>query len=1042
MATDLATRQSPSKSETYLQRTFADLAARIRRVDVVRQLLFLALVLFTYALFSACLDRGTGSSTGPAVQAVRWSAFAGFLGVFGFLTVQTARAMLRHVSPYFIARQLEANNPDAKNSLINWLDLHEQPLPQAFQVNLSAVAAEHLRECDLDTIVPRRQNRMLLGGLGVLALPLAILFLLGPSAFLASMLRAFVPFYAPTPAPLVTITLLEPVGGDAEIGPGQSVNFAVRIDGRVPTGREQPTLHYRWNADDDFLPLPLQSEGGGVFSTLLSPVQLRAGIAYKISAGDAETPTHQIRTRPAAHVRTFEIKYEHRPFRGLKSAVSVFPDEKGTRPIIQGPIGSAVELTIHASRPVQSASVAVANQSGRRELPVRIVPDNPRSFTCRFTLEKPGEFRVSFTTPDGEENVDRDGYPILVTEDDAPKVTLTQPGSDVSLPENGTLVLAGSAISPLGVKALTLKLRAVAPTGQPTALSPQPFRPGVSFERAGGGYPVEIEYQDFIALDQLKDTAGAAWSLRAGHVIEYWLEAADASDYPHPTGNIGKSPAYKITLLPKAKDAAQEKSRRDAAIVGQKKFQQRQDQASKNGNAQPNGNGGGGGPSDPHKALEKIQKQQSEANQKLESARQEQQQDKQRGQSKGAEQKNSEKKDGPQEGGNGSAPQPKPAPMAPPDDAGANKEQGDGPGKSGESRGDGSPEQKKNDGSDKGERKDGPKDGSTPGKGDGGMGKKEQAGNAKDGGGTGAKGPDLPKESKDNPSNPDAPQPAAKNDPFSSGKKQPSPGDAKGIEQNGPQMPNKDQAGDAKPPQPGDARAKPGQAKDGDANGEPKDGPAQEANAGQARGDAQNRPAPQPSLDELARQIQNLSRDDQAGQAAGKAFARAAKSSDDPNVRDIAREALVRNGRDPKTGEKTKAPNPYGSKPGESPGIADDIKAAAANREFAARIGQMQLESWKRILTPDLLRKAGMTEADWRQYVKNQETHDALVRQLNADAARKLLKELGGGQTAGTSRTIDGQSGNDALRGVNAPPPLEIRDAQRRQAERDERDKR
>src|SRR5712692_10485363 len=102
MATDLATRKSPSKSEAYLQRKFAELCARIKRVDVFTHLLVLALTIFTYALFVGCFDWFAGSSTAPAVLVTRWAAYLLFLGAFGLISVQTLRCCLRRLCQYYV----------------------------------------------------------------------------------------------------------------------------------------------------------------------------------------------------------------------------------------------------------------------------------------------------------------------------------------------------------------------------------------------------------------------------------------------------------------------------------------------------------------------------------------------------------------------------------------------------------------------------------------------------------------------------------------------------------------------------------------------------------------------------------------------------------------------------------------------------------------------------------------------------------------------------------------------------------------------------
>src|SRR5207248_8714485 len=100
-----------------------------------------------------------------------------------------------------------------------------------------------------------------------------------------------------------------------------------------------------------------------------------------------------------------------------------------------------------------------------------------------------GQFRVTFTSVDGETNVDRRTYEVAVQDDAAPKVVLVQPGQDVSLPANGLLELTGIAEDDFGIKALTLKMQLLDGKHK-FPLAPRPYRPGKSFDLDGkGSYP-------------------------------------------------------------------------------------------------------------------------------------------------------------------------------------------------------------------------------------------------------------------------------------------------------------------------------------------------------------------------------------------------------------------------------------------------------------------------------------------------------------------------------------------------------------------------
>src|ERR1051325_3501874 len=137
MATDLQTRPAISKPDAYLQRKFVELCARIRRVDRIAHLLALVLVILGYALVRGWFDWYVGNAQANWVAPARWIGFTVFLCVFGFVLVRAIRGWFRRVNPYYVAHLLEETVPDAKNGLINWLDLHDEELPTAFQKHLS-----------------------------------------------------------------------------------------------------------------------------------------------------------------------------------------------------------------------------------------------------------------------------------------------------------------------------------------------------------------------------------------------------------------------------------------------------------------------------------------------------------------------------------------------------------------------------------------------------------------------------------------------------------------------------------------------------------------------------------------------------------------------------------------------------------------------------------------------------------------------------------------------------------------------------------------
>jgi hypothetical protein len=1029
MATDLQTRQTSSKSEAYLHRRFAELCTRIQRVDLLTHLLALALTILGYAFFIGLFDWFAGNSTATSVLATRWISFSAFLGLFGFLLVRTVRCWFRRVNPYYVAHQIEQTLPDAKNILINWLDLRDEEIPSAFQRNFSTRAAEQLQQSNAEQTVRKRKNWIMLGALGLPTLGLLTLLILGPSAFASSMLRAFVPFYTPQPIARTHITLVQPEGGDAEVSPMQAITFAAKIDGRVPAGDcpDAPKLSYRYQANDDYLSQPLELDGAGTWTAQLHPAQLRTGFSYKISAADAETPEHQVRVRARAHIKKFEITYHHQAYRKLpKTTTSIFPNQRETRPIIRGPRGSEVELIVRASRPVQKMGVEIVTANATKEVRLRKLSDD--AFACRWFLDQPGQFRVAFTSTDGEENTDRDWYYIEVPADDVPRVVLTQPGKDVQLPENGTLDLVGEASSNVGLKSLTLHFRVVA---GPEKLAPRVFRPDISFKFDDGAYPGEVQYMDVVALDELKNDRGVIIRPAPGSVIEYWLEAVDCTDFPNPAGNVGKSPVYKVTLKPATKDLNRQAILNKEAQSRQKNFEKQQDdKRSKENKDRSQNPKGGTADQDPQKQLDAVKNETKDPQKKFSDALKQEDEMKERGDAKGPEQDQSAAKAGPPNSPDDPQPKPKDSPSTPPGDTGNGKDQGSG--QAGEPKDGGSQKEKKEPAS-KGDRKDGPKETPSTTKDDGGMGMPGPAGGTKDGGPTGMDSP-MPQPAKEPGPDDGAPMPLAKG---ASSEPQ-TQGYVKGIEQNGPDVPKKDIPAGMNPTQPPDAATKTGAMNDsaGTSKGESNQGtpdPAQQP--GVVRGDEKKATTKEPTWDDIAKLIEELPDHGAVGEKAAKDLKEIEKTAADPRKRDIAKEALEKNGRDSTTGkEKKKGPNTFGSG-GTSAGIADEVKAAAANREFASRIGQMQLDDWKKRATPDLLKKAGLSEAEWQRYVKNMQSYDALVRQLNAKLVKDALKkELRGGTNPNAGiREVEGTGpSGDPLDAGRAPPPPELRDAVRR----------
>ncbi|MFO0863628.1 MAG: hypothetical protein U0744_03030 [Gemmataceae bacterium] len=115
-------------------------------------------------------------------------------------------------------------------------------------------------------------------------------------------------------------------------------------------------------------------------------------------------------------------------------------------------------------------------------------------------------------------------------------------------------------------------------------------------------------------------------------------------------------------------------------------------------------------------------------------------------------------------------------------------------------------------------------------------------------------------------------------------------------------------------------------------------------------------------------------------------------------------------------------------------GVTDDPKGTEANKEFANRGGNLQLETIRDLmkkLTPEKRRELGMSDSDWQQFQKNAAEYEKLMNRPN----RPDGKDLQAGKTKigpGGIRTVQGaKEPANPLESGQALPPPEFRDPQR-----------
>jgi hypothetical protein len=573
-----------AKSDAFVEEQLARARRRVRILDVSSALLLFAAGTVGYALAAGLLDRKIDFS--PASRQAAFAAYAVVAAVF--LAVAVLRPLMRRVNPYYAARAVEGVLPGAKNSVVNWLDLHGEALPGAVRAAIAQRAAKDLAKADLERAISGRRA-VWLTGLTALLLFLAfgVLLTSGVGGFGTLLARVFAPFGVGVNARQTLLTLVRPAGGDAVIGVGQAFDVAVRVEGRVPDPQKPDALRllYRYRDGEPYEEQALESDAGDVWMTVIPPSRTFNGFSYKVVGGDAETPEHRVTVRSTPLIERFDVTYHYRPYTG-------WPDRTVQVANLHALRGTEAELVLRTNRAVKEGRLEVETRDGKRDVPAELIADDPQAMRARLVMDQEGHYRVRFTTTDGDSNPAAIPYSIQVDLDLPPKVELTKPAADVTLPANGTLRLEGKVEDDIGVKDVTLRLRQVGGA----ALQSQPYR---SLRLGERGYPKQVDYQDFVALDKVKDAEGKPFALSKGMVLEYWLEGADACDFPKP--NVAESKHFKVEIgEPTAdkqkqgderKQAEEEKKKHDAKENEDlKKEQQKRDEEARNEEQQKGGN--------------------------------------------------------------------------------------------------------------------------------------------------------------------------------------------------------------------------------------------------------------------------------------------------------------------------------------------------------------------------------------------------------------------------------------------------------------------
>ncbi len=552
MATALTKPQS--KIDAQLTQELSNAAQRIRLADALSGGLSLAVLALAYTLIAILLDRWL-----ELPGAIRFTGLAIFLGLF--LTVAYSllmRPLRRAINPRFAARKVEQTIPDAKNAIINWVDLKEEDLSDAVRLAVGARAVEGVSDGDVNRVAESRGIVWLAVAAGLLFAGLAVVFLLfKPSPFFSLLNRTYNPFTSSGIATRTEITLLEPAGGDVIVTAGEPLVVLVTVRGTIPdpNGLDRVRLMIRYNAEAaDTDEVPLETAGSTrEYATKLPQSIIQNGFWYHVAAGDARTAEHKVTVRSKPMVKDFDVKYEYPEYTRIKP-------ETAREPRIEAYRGTRITLNVKTNRTLREGWLQLDTQAVK--IPATVVGEAADTLQFQFPLDESGAYRIGFIAATDEVSEPTSPYPIRVLMDQKPQVTITKPvEEEVTQPLNSLLKIDGLISDDFGVQSVSLNLRVIGE--KPTTFQPQKYRDGKPLRReVDGSFPTTVEYKDSVKLGTFQTDKAEAFTLQPGMLVEYWLEATDNCMVPR--ANVGKSKVQRVKIaVPEVQPVKQEQQKRD-----------------------------------------------------------------------------------------------------------------------------------------------------------------------------------------------------------------------------------------------------------------------------------------------------------------------------------------------------------------------------------------------------------------------------------------------------------------------------------------------
>jgi hypothetical protein len=352
-------------------------------------------------------------------------------------------------------------------------------------------------------------------------IPLALLWLtlsvVAPRALFAGLYRVLLPWRDHLPALLADVVVTP---GDVTLAEGDALEVKATVN--VRSGPDRPAaralLLTRDAGADRTLSrdLPATATRSGEFNASLPDVHQSFSYSVSTDRGDSPWFTATVLPRPA--VAQLDVRYDYPAYTGMDRREQLNSD--GAIKAIQG---TEVTLTIHCADALDLSQgrsrVAIAEGTRQREAQLRPLEGKPNVYEAKLTVFNSGSYRIRLVNRHGLENKDDQPRPIVAEFDQAPKVAIASPQSDVTVRGDDDVPVTFAASDDFGVA----KVQAMVQVDDKPAEAAD-----VNLAR-GGADRRRVEVGWVLSVPAHVARAGVS----EAKTITYWLKATDNRD-PDP----------------------------------------------------------------------------------------------------------------------------------------------------------------------------------------------------------------------------------------------------------------------------------------------------------------------------------------------------------------------------------------------------------------------------------------------------------------------------------------------------------------------------